>query len=183
MSNESHASAVETWGKIRNLDIEAFKSRTPHFFLLGLFVPQDQQRQKFATLSGDTAGASTPVSKGLPQPVPSSEVVPLQKREGVSLADKITVGRTQNNDCVITDLLVSKLHGYFSVSGQGQISFTDSGSSNGTRIGGKTAPPFESIPLHSRTHMTFGTRAAYLFVSAEDLYKILQDMLKSEPVS
>lgn len=177
METETHISAAEFWIRARVVDRDAFLSKNAHPFLLGLFLPQESSRSRFATLSGDTRRETGEPAGRVPRPVPQSEVIPLKKRAGVSFADKITVGRTQNNDVVIRDLLVSKLHGFFTVSDDGTASFTDSGSSNGTTVDGVTAPPFEQVPLRNGSTILFGTRAAYLFLTADELYTRLQDSL------
>jgi len=46
----------------------------------------------------------------------------------------ITVGRTQNNDLVIDDVQISKLHAFFQVTGE-RVSLHDAGSRNGTFVG------------------------------------------------
>jgi len=40
------------------------------------------------------------------------EIYPLAKKPGASFRDRITIGRTSNNDVVIVDHSVSRLHGY-----------------------------------------------------------------------
>lgn len=57
----------------------------------------------------------------------------IQKRTAVYL-DRISVGRTRNNDIVIDHPKVSKLHAHFSVTGAGEVTLTDRGSSNGTFV-------------------------------------------------
>jgi hypothetical protein len=46
----------------------------------------------------------------------------------------ITVGRTQNNDLVIEDVQISKLHAFFQIAGP-SITLHDAGSRNGTFVG------------------------------------------------
>jgi hypothetical protein len=48
----------------------------------------------------------------------------------------ITVGRTRNNDLILEDAWVSKLHAYFRAQ-NGRFDLTDCGSRNGTFVGGK----------------------------------------------
>ncbi|HWU89099.1 MAG TPA: FHA domain-containing protein, partial [Kofleriaceae bacterium] len=49
---------------------------------------------------------------GLAQRNLELEVYPLRKKPGASFADRITIGRTHNNDVVIADHSVSRLHAY-----------------------------------------------------------------------
>jgi pSer/pThr/pTyr-binding forkhead associated (FHA) protein len=46
----------------------------------------------------------------------------------------VTVGRTSNNDLVVSDINVSKFHAWFRVAG-GKVDLTDAGSRNGTFVG------------------------------------------------
>ena len=54
--------------------------------------------------------------------------------------DMITVGRTRNNDLVLTDVQVSKFHAYFRAHGR-DMELVDAGSINGTRVGEDALPP------------------------------------------
>ena len=55
------------------------------------------------------------------------EVYPLTKKPGASFPDRITIGRTANNDIVIPDSSVSRLHGYVRRDGNRWL-FADAGS-------------------------------------------------------
>ncbi|HET9993324.1 MAG TPA: FHA domain-containing protein, partial [Kofleriaceae bacterium] len=61
-----------------------------------------------------------PFGKDLPQTV-DLEVYPLAKKSGASFPDRITIGRTSNNDVVIADTSVSRLHAYIKRSGAGWL--------------------------------------------------------------
>ncbi len=56
---------------------------------------------------------------------------PLAKKPGASFADRITIGRTPNNDVVIDDSSVSRFHAYVRRAGDAW-SVADAGSKNGS---------------------------------------------------
>jgi hypothetical protein len=62
------------------------------------------------------------------------EVLPLVKKPGAQFGDRITVGRTGNNDIVLPHHTVSRLHVYFRQR-DGKWWITDAGSKNGTALG------------------------------------------------
>jgi hypothetical protein len=76
----------------------------------------------------------------------------------------ITVGRTQNNDIVIDDVLVSKFHAFFRAAANG-LEVGDAGSSNGTKVRGealeKRGP---ALAVRSGDLLTFGP-LDFLFLS------------------
>src|SRR5262249_45498035 len=59
------------------------------------------------------------------------EVFPLVKKPSASFPDRITIGRTQNNDIEIPDHSVSRLHAYVRQVGEGWV-VADAGSKNGS---------------------------------------------------
>jgi hypothetical protein len=73
----------------------------------------------------------------------------LQSRPGLIFAVRkvqeafpsmITIGRTPNNDVVLSDVQISRFHAYFKV-GPGQVELGDAGSANGTFVDGKRLAP------------------------------------------
>jgi pSer/pThr/pTyr-binding forkhead associated (FHA) protein len=86
----------------------------------------------------------------------------------------ITVGRGRNNDIIVPDALVSKLHAVFRASGDGQWSLSDAGSSNGTKVG-ETALAPKGAPgnVRSGDEVTFGVQS-FRFLSATALWVALR---------
>jgi pSer/pThr/pTyr-binding forkhead associated (FHA) protein len=67
--------------------------------------------------------------------------------------ERMSVGRADDNHIVIPDGSVSSHHGEFTFDGS-SWAFTDTGSTNGTKIGGERV---ESIPLYSNTGFVMGS--------------------------
>jgi hypothetical protein len=83
------------------------------------------------------------------------EVYPLVKKPGASFPDRITIGRTSNNDVVIADTSVSRLHAY--VRRIGDVwSVADAGSKNGTWLRGEALEARKERPLPSRALLRLG---------------------------
>src|SRR5579883_107672 len=77
--------------------------------------------------------STAPKAEGL------AEVVFLEKTDRNPFAHMITVGRAMNNDVVLADSTVSKVHAYFTRTPGGWM-LTDQHSTNGTYVEGKQLP-------------------------------------------
>jgi hypothetical protein len=111
-----------------------------------------------------------PFGKDLPQEV-ELEVYPLAKKSGASFPDRITIGRTSNNDVVIADTSVSRLHAYIKRSGAGWL-VADAGSKNGSYLGGVRMEPRKEQVLPSRVELRIGDVDVTFYVAA-DLFAAL----------
>jgi hypothetical protein len=96
---------------------------------------------------------------------------PLAKKPGASFPDRITIGRTPNNDVVIADTSVSRLHAYVRKDGTGWV-VADAGSKNGSWLRGETLEARREKPLPSRALLKLGD-VELTFYSAHDLYSAL----------
>jgi pSer/pThr/pTyr-binding forkhead associated (FHA) protein len=73
-----------------------------------------------------------------------------------SFPSMITIGRTKNNDVVLSDPRVSKFHAYFRLNA-GAWELADAGSVNGTRIGDLVLPPKgQPQPVQFGDRLRFG---------------------------
>lgn len=99
------------------------------------------------------------------------EVYPLAKKAGASFPDRITIGRTGNNDIVIADTSVSRLHAYIRRDGT-QWLVADAGSKNGSWLAGKPLVARKERPLASRAVLRFGD-VDFTFYLAADLFEAL----------
>lgn len=111
-----------------------------------------------------------PFGKDLPQEV-DLEVYPLAKKSGASFPDRITIGRTSNNDVVIADTSVSRLHAYIKRSATGWL-VADAGSKNGSFLAGVRLEPRKEQPLASRVELRIGDVDVTFYVAA-DLFAAL----------
>ena len=99
------------------------------------------------------------------------EVFPLAKKPGASFPDRITIGRTSNNDVVIADTSISRLHAYIRRDA-GTWVIADGGSKNGSWLQGGVLEPRKERALPSRALLRFGD-IDLTFYSAPDLFVAL----------
>ncbi len=99
------------------------------------------------------------------------EVFPLAKKPGASFADRITIGRTHNNDIAIVDHSVSRLHAYVRQAGGGWV-IADAGSKNGSWLGGAVLEPRREQALSSKAVLLLG-EVELTFYMASDLFDAL----------
>ncbi|MBA3397107.1 MAG: FHA domain-containing protein [Deltaproteobacteria bacterium] len=124
------------------------------------------------TLTIDDAGQETmPIGKVSLGDVINIEVYPLVKKPGASFPDRITIGRTANNDIVLAEASISRLHAYLRRQGAGWV-VADGGSKNGSWLRGETLEPRREKPITSRTVLRLGD-VDLTFYLAPDLYGVL----------
>ena len=99
------------------------------------------------------------------------ELFPLVKKPGASFPDRITIGRTHNNDIAIVDHSVSRFHAYVRQTGGGWI-VADAGSKNGSWLQGRPLEARREQPLPSRTVLRLG-EVDLTFYVASDLFEAL----------
>lgn len=99
------------------------------------------------------------------------EIYPLAKKPGASFPDRITIGRTSNNDVVIPDTSVSRLHAYVRRVGGGWV-VADAGSKNGSWLRGIQLEARREQPILSRALLRLGD-VDLTFYNAADLYAAL----------
>ena len=106
-----------------------------------------------------------PFGKDLPEEI-ELELYPLAKKPGASFPDRITIGRTANNDVVIADTSISRLHAYVRRVGAGWV-VADAGSKNGSWIMGRALEPRKEQPLTSRAVLRFGDVDVTFYLAAD----------------
>jgi len=126
-----------------------------------------QSAERTLTLD-ETVDVPTPGS--LP-PETDLELFPLVKKPGASFADRITIGRTHNNDIAIIDHSVSRFHAYVRQTGSGWV-VADAGSKNGSWLRGVTLEARREQPLPSKVVLRLG-EVDLTFYVASDLYFVL----------
>jgi hypothetical protein len=99
------------------------------------------------------------------------ELFPLAKKPGASFPDRITIGRTSNNDVVIADTSISRLHAYVKRVADSWV-VADAGSKNGSWLKGAALVPRKEQPLTSRALLRFGDVDVTFYLAA-DLFTAL----------
>lgn len=98
------------------------------------------------------------------------ELYPLAKKPGASFPDRITIGRTTNNDVVIADHSVSRLHAY--VRQVGGWIVADAGSKNGSWLGNEVLEPRREVALVQGAALRLGD-VRLTFYRAAELFDLL----------
>ena len=99
------------------------------------------------------------------------EVYPLTKKPGASFPDRITIGRTPNNDIVVNDHSVSRFHAYVRHDGTMWI-VADAGSKNGSWLDKSSLEARKERKLSSRGVLRLGD-VDLRFLLASDLFAAL----------
>jgi pSer/pThr/pTyr-binding forkhead associated (FHA) protein len=89
-------------------------------------------------------------------------IYPVRKSGSNPWSDRVLVGRAVNNDIVLRNDRISKLHAYFELHGRETTRVAwrlyDARSANGTRVDGVTVPPGEEgIEVRGGQVVQFGT--------------------------
>ncbi len=135
-------------------------------------VTQDSIDQTLSIDKGvEEVDETMPIGKVSLGDVVNMEVYPLVKKPGASFPDRITIGRTSNNDIVVADASISRLHAYVRRDGNGWV-VADGGSKNGSWLRGSTLEPRRERPLESRAVLRLGD-VDLTFYLAADLYAVL----------
>lgn len=110
------------------------------------------------------------------QPRQALEVMPVRKRaDGNPYSSMVTIGRARNNDVVLNDPSVSKMHAWIRLACDtlhGHDTLTDSGATNGTFLHGKPVRN-ESVALCVGDRIRIGS-VDLRFIDARLLYHALR---------
>jgi hypothetical protein len=96
---------------------------------------------------------------------------PLLKKPGASFPDRITIGRTSNNDVSIPDHSISRLHAYVKRAGTTWV-VADAGSKNGSWLRGEVLEARRERAISSREVLRLGD-VDLTFYLAADLFQVL----------
>ena len=121
---------------------------------------------------GDAVDETRPHGKLTSEP--EMELFPLAKKPGASFPDRITIGRTANNDIVIADSSVSRLHADVRRDGTNWV-VADAGSKNGSWLREEQLEARKEKRLASKALLRIGEIELTFFVAA-DLYAALGGM-------
>src|SRR5258706_2030713 len=122
--------------RAQTLNREQFVADCPFPFLVGsgeLVRPSGPQR----TIQGSIQEIAAAFPGGPSETRGRAKAVLLAVRKvQLTFPNMITVGRTTNNDIVISDVQMSKFHAFFRLGGR-EAELVDAGSRNGTFVRGK----------------------------------------------
>jgi len=130
--------------------------------------PDDRDRTRLISQhAGDeTMPIVTPLATEL-----EMQIYPLVKKPNASFPDRITIGRISNNDLVIEDASVSRLHAYVRHLATDWV-VADAGSKNGSWLRGDILEARRERPLTSQMVLRLGD-FDLTFYLAPDLFAVL----------
>ena len=122
--------------------------------------------------AADLLDETAPVGLQSPDGV-DLELYPLVKKPGASFPDRITIGRTPNNDVAIADHSVSRLHAYVRPAGDpDRWVIADAGSKNGSWLDDAALEPRREVELPPGGVIKLGD-VMLTFYRAGDLFDLL----------
>ena len=172
---DTHA-CVDQAAHYRNLAAlgrdEFLSSAAPAAFVRFRAIDSDEDEiDQTLSMDQEVVEETMPIGKVTLGDVVNMEIYPLVKKPGASFPDRITIGRTSNNDIVVADASISRLHAYVRRDGK-QWVVADGGSKNGSWLKGTTLEARRERPLESRNVLRIGD-VDLTFYLATDLYAVL----------
>ncbi|MHC4598605.1 MAG: FHA domain-containing protein [Planctomycetota bacterium] len=104
-------------------------------------------------------------------------VVPLVKSDRNEKGDRITLGRSDDNDVVVHHQSVSKFHAYFLEDPEsGRLSLAEAGSSYGTTVEGDLVEKGQPRPLEDRASLVFAASVLATYFTPASFYDYMDLM-------
>jgi len=107
-------------------------------------------------------------------------VIEIAKHASSAPVNMICLGRAANNDIVITNKTVSKLHTYFvAPAEEDSYEIVDANSTNGTLVNNKRLVAYKNKSLVNRDNIQFGPSIQMVYLTSEGFYDLLQQLHRS----
>ena len=117
------------------------------------------------------------ISPGTESQITETLVIEIRKQTSSAPTNMICVGRAANNDIVLANNTVSKLHTYFLVSEEGNsYEIVDANSTNGTVLNNEHLVAYKNKPLYNRDQVQFGPSIQMVYLTPQGLYDLLQQL-------
>jgi hypothetical protein len=180
MEAENHETVLDYLRIFKELGVKQFLETYNYPFLVENYLAPSSKIKlaRVETISEfDRDDIFPPTGDGEDEPIRQARVIPLEKREVDSSERMIFVGRSANNDIVLANKMVSKLHAYFcQVPGSGVMQLVDMTSTNGTFVNGTRLAPSVKTSLHDEDVISFGPETKLEFFSPESFCELLQEL-------
>jgi len=154
----------------KSLSWEDFRRKHDYFVLV--IVPTDDGDDQVFT----TSRHARPGSPSSRPPLNANYRVGLMtKRDGGNpFQCFITVGRATNNDIVVPNIEISKVHAFFERNESGRWTIRDNKSTNGTYVNGVRVPDDERTQIKSTDIIKIGPGVSSVFFDPGDFYQFLK---------
>jgi hypothetical protein len=181
MEEVHHEKVLDYLQSLQGLGPEEFLATYSHPFLLENYLAPSSRTKlgRVETISEvDVEDLLLPTGTSEDEALLQARAIPLEKRDKDSADRMIFVGRAANNDILVLNKMVSKLHAYFcQVPGSGIIQLVDMNSTNGTFINGDRVSPSVKTNLDDGDIISFGPETELEFFSASGFCKLLQQLI------
>ena len=108
------------------------------------------------------------------------QVIEIRKYTSFPPANRISVGRDDDNDIVFAHEAISKVHAYLMETEAGEsYEITDANSTNGTRVNDEELPAFQVQLLINLDQIEFGKVVRAIYLTPRGFYKFLQDLVRA----
>jgi hypothetical protein len=180
MEEVHHETVLDYLHSFKGLGPEQFLATYKHPFLVENYLAPSSKIKlgRVETISELKLNDIPPASSNQDnESLLQARVIPLEKRDIDSSERMIFVGRSANNDIVLPNKMVSKLHAYFSqVPGSGVIQIVDMNSTNGTFVNGTRIAPSVKSSLQDEDVISFGPETKLEFFSPASFCQLLQEL-------
>jgi hypothetical protein len=180
MEEVHHETVLDYLHSFKGLGPEQFLATYKHPFLVENYLAPSSKIKlgRVETISElELNDIPPPSSNQDDESLLQARVIPLEKRDIDSSERMIFVGRSANNDIVLPNKMVSKLHAYFSqVPGSGVIQVVDMNSTNGTFVNGTRIAPSVKSSLQDEDVISFGPETKLEFFSPASFCQLLQEL-------
>ncbi len=170
--------ALDYLRNLKNLGPEEFLATYPHPVLLENYLTSSSKTRlaRVETVEEMDVESLLFSTKSLRDDnLLQARVIPLEKRDKNSAERMLFVGRTPDNDIVLPNKMVSKLHAYFcQVPGSEIMQLVDMNSTNGTFVNNWRLPPSVKTNLKDADVISFGPEIRLEFFSARGFYELLE---------
>ena len=169
---------------VRKLTRREFAAKHPYPFLLLYRDPAASQdgwtfkTQTISVASANLAKFAADEDLQLSPELARYDVFPVVKASGNPWHERVSVGRARNNDIVLGDSSVSKLHAHFKSTEGAPMILVDAGSRNGTRLNDRRLQSSEAVEIGVGDVVTFG-RTSMTFLDALRLYDLVSKHVQS----
>lgn len=126
-------------------------------------------------ITRDQPSGFTPTSESQ---IAETLVIEIRKHHSASPAHMICVGRAADNDIMIAQKTVSKLHAYF-LRREGACEIVDAGSSNGTMLNKQRLIPHQKLSLVNYDRIQLGPSVELMYLHARGFFDFLQQLLRA----
>jgi S-DNA-T family DNA segregation ATPase FtsK/SpoIIIE len=178
MEEGHHETVLDYLKAFKGLGVKQFLETYTYPFLVENYLAPSSKIKlgRVETISEfDLDDIFPPSGKGEGELVLQARVIPLEKRDVDSSERMIFVGRSANNDIVLANKMVSKLHAYFcQVPGSGVMQLVDMTSTNGTFVNGTRLAPSVKSNLEDEDVISFGPETKLEFFSPASFCQLLQ---------